>query len=133
MSEENVEIVRMGYDAFARRDLDAIGAVMRKHVAPNAEFESVLTGQIYTGVQGAYELAADLWETLPDYGLAVEEIIDRGDRVVAVLRISGTGGSSGVPVSQQVAFVWTFEGGKIVRGKSFTSRAEALEAAGLRE
>jgi ketosteroid isomerase-like protein len=93
----------------------------------------VLTGQIYTGVQGAYELAADLWETLPDYGLAVEEIIDRGDRVVAVLRISGTGASSGAPVSQQVAFVWTFEGGKIVRGKSFTSRAEALEAAGLRE
>jgi ketosteroid isomerase-like protein len=132
MSEENVEIVRMAYDAFARRNLEAIGAVMRKHVAPNAEFHSALTGQVYKGVQGAYDLATDLWETL-DYVLAIEEILDRGDRVVAVLRISGTGAGSGVPVSQQVAFVWTFEDEKIVRGKSFTSRADALEAAGLSE
>jgi hypothetical protein len=29
--------------------------------------------------------------------------------------------------------VWTFEDARIVRGKSFTSRAEALEAAGRRE
>jgi ketosteroid isomerase-like protein len=132
MSEENVEIVRLGYDAFAQRDLESIDAFVRDHVAPDAAFESAMTGQVYRGTQGARDLATDLWETL-DYVLAIEEILDRGDRVVAVLRISGTGASSGVSVSQQVAFVWTFEDEKIVRGKSFTSRVEALEAAGVSE
>ena len=132
MSEENVEVVRMGYEAMARRDLEAIDALVREHVAPDAEFESAMTGQVYRGAQGAKDLAADLWETL-DYHLAIEEAIDSGDQVVAVLRISGRGAHSGVPASQQVAMVWTFEDGRIVRGKSFTSRAEALEAAGLEE
>jgi ketosteroid isomerase-like protein len=132
MSEENVEIVRMGYQAMARRDLEAIDALVREHVAPDAEFESAMTGQVYKGAQGARDLATDLWETL-DYVLATEEIIDLGEQVVAVLRISGRGTRSGVSVSQQVAMVWTFEDDRIVRGKSFTSRAEALEAAGLSE
>ena len=33
----------------SRRDLDAIDALMRDHVAPDAEFESALTGQTYKG------------------------------------------------------------------------------------
>jgi ketosteroid isomerase-like protein len=77
-------------------------------------------------------LATDLWETL-DYTPATEEIIDVGEHVVLVLRISGRGARSGAPVSQRVAIVYTFEDERIVRGKSFTSRAEALEAAGLEE
>ena len=132
MSEENVELVRITYEALVKRDLAALEAVMREHVAPGFEFESALTGQTYTGAQGARDLASDLWETV-DYVPSLEEIIDVGDRVVAVLRISGRGAGSGVPVSQHVAIVYTFKEGKIVRGKSFTSRAEALEAAGLSE
>jgi ketosteroid isomerase-like protein len=132
MSQENVEIVRVGLQAFARRDIEAMDAFMREHVAPDAEFESVMTGQVYKGAQGARDMAADLWETV-DYVPATEEIIDLGERVVAVLQISGRGTRSGVPVSQRVAVVWTFEDERIVRGKSFASRAEALEAAELRE
>ena len=132
MSEENVEIVRAGYEAVARRDMDAIAALIREHVAPDFEFESVMTGQVYRGAQGIRDLADDLLETL-DYVPAVEEMIDFGERVVAVLRISGRGTGSGVSVSQQVAMLWTFEDETLVRGKSFTSRAEALEAAALSE
>jgi ketosteroid isomerase-like protein len=131
MSEENVEIVRLGYETVARHDLEAMDAFVRDHVASDAAFESAMTGQVYRGAQWVRDLAADLWETL-DYHLAIEETIDSGDQVVAVLRISGRGARSGVPASQQVAMVWTFEDRRIVRGKSFTSRAEALEAAGLR-
>jgi ketosteroid isomerase-like protein len=50
-----------------------------------------------------------------------------------VLRRSARGGGGRVPVAQELAVVWTFEGDRAVRARSFTSRAEALEAAGLRE
>ena len=48
-----------------------------------------------------------------------------------MLGISAQGVGSGVPVTQEFAVVWTFDGEKVVRARSFTSRAEALEAAGL--
>jgi len=129
---ENVELLRRGFEALARRDMEAADVIMRKHYTPDFEFESALTGQVHKGAQGMRDLASDLWDTL-DYVPAVEEIIDFGEHVVVVLRISGRGAGSGVPVSQWVTILWTFEDGWIVRGKSFTSRAEALEAAGLRE
>src|SRR5918995_6055461 len=130
MSQENVEIVRRAYEALARRDMEVAEVMMRKHLTPDFEFESALTGQVHKGAQGMRDLAADLWDTL-DYVPAVEEIIDSGEHVVVVLRISGRGAGSGVPVSQRVTMLWTFKDDRIVRGKSFTSRAEALEAAGL--
>jgi ketosteroid isomerase-like protein len=69
---------------------------------------------------------ARVWE---NYEQRLEEIVDLGNNIVVVVRIAGRGGGSGVPVSQELAVVWTFEGAKAVRARSFTSRAEALEAA----
>lgn len=45
----------------------------------------------------------------------------------------GRGKGSGVEVEGDVAFVFTVRQGKLVRWQMFTSRAEALEAAGLAE
>jgi ketosteroid isomerase-like protein len=123
MSEENVEIMRRRYEALVRRDSEAMAAWVREHLAPDFEFESVLTGRTYRGAKEAWDLAADLSDTL-DYVPAVEEVIDLGDRVLAVLRISGRGARSGAQVSQRVAILWAFEDNRVVRGKSFTSRAE---------
>jgi hypothetical protein len=49
-----------------------------------------------------------------------------------VSRMSGRGSRSGVPVAQQGAVLVTFDGSTLVSGKSFASKGEALEAAGLR-
>jgi ketosteroid isomerase-like protein len=129
MSRENVEGVRSIYEALARRDLGAIKALAEQY--PGFEFESVLTGEVYKGVQGVLDLATDMWETV-DYVPQLEEIIDAGDDVISVSRISGRGARSGVPVSQQVGIVWTFDHDMLIRGKSFSSRAAALAAVGLR-
>jgi hypothetical protein len=43
VSDENVEIVRMGLQAFARRDIKAMDAFMREYAALHPEFESVMT------------------------------------------------------------------------------------------
>ena len=40
---------------------------------------------------------------------------------------------SGVPVDQRMWILWRFSGQQAVHAKSFASKAEALEAAGLRE
>ena len=43
------------------------------------------------------------------------------------------GSQSGVPVAQQGAALFRFDGNRLVSWRSFASRAEALEAAGLVE
>ena len=50
-----------------------------------------------------------------------------GDQVLVVVRIEARGGGSGVPVAEELAVLWTFEGDRAVEARSFTSRDEALD------
>jgi ketosteroid isomerase-like protein len=127
VSEEKVEIVRRGCEAFMERDFEAFDALMREHLASDFEFESVTTGQVHSGPEGMRELITDLADTV-NYVGTVGEIIDLDGHVVVMLRMSGRGSGSGVPVAQELAVAYTFEGRMITRGKSYASRAEALDA-----
>jgi ketosteroid isomerase-like protein len=132
MSQENVEIMRTAYDAIARRDRKTLDAILRERLAPDFEFEAALTGATYKGLDGFWELLDDIEDTV-GYTPEVQEAVDLGEQVLVVLRMSGRGSRSGVSVAQQGAVLVTFDGGTLVSGKSFASKAEALEAAGLLE
>ena len=59
------------------------------------------------------------------------ELIEAGDKVVAVAQAVGSGPSSGIAVDEPFAFVFTFKDDLVVREQAFRNKAEALEAAGL--
>jgi ketosteroid isomerase-like protein len=63
----------------------------------------------------------------------VEERIDVGEHVIAVVKLRGRGRSSGAEVETSYAGVWTIRDGRVVRVLWLPSRADALEAVGLRE
>jgi ketosteroid isomerase-like protein len=132
MSQENVELVRAAYEAIARRDREALAALLTDRLAPEFEFEAVLTGATYRGVNALWELLDDIQDTV-GYHPEVQEAVDLHEHVLIVLRMSGRGSQSGVSVAQQGAVLFTFDGSTLVSGKSFASRAEALEAVELRE
>jgi ketosteroid isomerase-like protein len=74
----------------------------------------------------------DWVETVDDLTLVPEETIDAGGGTfVNVLRLSGKirGGES--PVTSQLAMVVRIRDGKMVHGREYASREEALRAAGL--
>jgi ketosteroid isomerase-like protein len=132
MSQENVELVRSAYDAIARRDREALAGILADHMRPDFEFEAVLTGATYKGVDALWELLDDIQDTvgcMPE----VQEAVDLKGYVLIVLRMSGRGSQSGVSVAQEGAVLFSFDGSRLAWGRSFASRAEALEAAGLRE
>jgi uncharacterized protein len=70
------------------------------------------------------------WE---EFRVEIEELIDAGDHVVLFARMHGTGRESGFEVEQRPALVCEVRDGKVVEARGFRDRAEALEAAGLRE
>jgi ketosteroid isomerase-like protein len=132
MSQENVEVILAAYEAIARRDREALDALLTEHLAPDFVFDAALTGATYRGAAGFWELVDDIEDTV-GYRPEVQEAVDLGERVMIVLRMSGRGSRSGVPVAQEGALIVTFDGDTLASAKSYASKAEALEALGLRE
>ena len=80
-----------------------------------------------------FDAFADLFG---EYRVEAEEIVDAGDRVVTVERLSGRGlkgSDAGTWFHDTLYRVISFKAGKISRVKEYPNRAEALEAAGLSE
>jgi ketosteroid isomerase-like protein len=132
MSQENVERPRAAYTAFAGGDSESIAALAKDYLHPDFELETTFAGSTVKGFEGLQGFISEVKENL-GYAPVPEEFIDLGRQIVVVLRVCGRGAQSGVPVTSQVATVWTIEEGRAVHAKTFTSRADALEAAGLSE
>ena len=63
----------------------------------------------------------------------MKRAVDLRQHVLVILQATGRGSHSGVPVTHQIAEIWSFANNKVVSGRSFVSRAEALTSVGLRE
>ena len=140
MSEENVEIVRRGYGALVRGfERGHLGSDAFDWLDPEIdwrgprEFPDLAESRF--GHQGVREYLAILTEAIEDYRMDPEEFIDAGtDQVLVFSREGGRGRGSGAEVqTQPTAHLWTLRDGKAVRLRSYWERADALEAAGLRE
>jgi ketosteroid isomerase-like protein len=64
--------------------------------------------------------------TWDDYTFEVEELIEEGEHVVLAVHEGGRGKASGIPLDGRYCLVWSFRDGRIVRGASFDSVADAL-------
>ena len=67
------------------------------------------------------------------YDVVPVELIDAGDKVVAVAQTVGSGPGSQIAVEDQFAFVFTLAGDRCVREQACRNKEEALEAAGLQK
>jgi ketosteroid isomerase-like protein len=127
MSRENVEVVRRGYEAYDRGDIEAVLATFD----PEIEWKQVEQPSAVHGHQGVLK-AWDEWSEpfQEDLHASVEELIDAGDHVIAVVRHRGTGRQSGVQLDLWTYLVYTLRDGKVVRMIEYLERDEALRAAG---
>ncbi len=128
MSQENIEVVRAGFAAYNRGDLDDL----IEAYDPAVEFETLLLGN-HRGKEAIRQLYEENRTTLSGYRLDPEELIDAGDDVIAVARLGGAGRTSQITLDARIAFLITIKDGLMVRQQTFRNKEEALEAVGLRE
>ena len=136
MSQENVEIVRGIYDAVNRRDVVTPFTVYAEDIVwdVSKSRRAVLYSQpIYHGHEGVRQMWRDGLSAFREVDFEVGELLDAGDRVLAVIHERETGRASGVPVTASHLAVWTLADGKVTQMQVFDDRQQALEAAGLRE
>jgi ketosteroid isomerase-like protein len=128
MSQENVERVRAGFAAHNRGDIDAL----IDFYDPDVVFETLLLGT-HHGNEAIRLIYEENQKTLSGYDVIPVELIDAGEKVVAVAQTVGAGTVSQIAVDDRFAFVFTFKGNRCVREQAFRNKEEALEAVGLSE
>ena len=84
------------------------------------------------GREAMLRYLGDWYETFDGLEVLFEDVIDAGDGlVITMFQVSGRAKASGVPIDMRLAIVWTIHSGKIVRGREYLTREEALAAVGL--
>ncbi len=131
MSQENIEIVRAGYEHF-RATLDFPAEIIApEFVWDMSTFEGWPEQQQYLGIEGARQFMRDWLEAWDEWEIHVEELRDAGDKVVAILRQRGRAKTTGLEVDMHLSQVFTMRDGKQVRMEMYADPTAGLEAAGL--
>ena len=158
MSQENVEIVRRLYEAFETRDNVSPFEFYDPEIewypgVPDVGFEPVYRG--HDGVREFWrsflaswesiefrldelidagdEVVALIWEVWTEWRVTAERFIDVGDKVVTIETIRGRGRGSGVETEGRYASIWTLQHGRVTRVEVGLDPQEALKAVGLEE
>src|SRR5215212_5708712 len=132
MSQENVEIVRRGNDAFNRGDLERFAEGLHPHVEFRDLAHAADAPETIRGAQALLSLLSEWRESFDDFRAEISEHIEAGDHVVCITRWTGRGKASGAVVDVSQVDVYELRQGKIIRATlAYPDKATALEAVGL--
>lgn len=129
MSEENVARVREAYAAFNRGDVEAAVAVFDEE-AEWYPYLGALEGSVYRGREALRQMWTELNENFSgNLQIEVKELIDCGERVVAVIEARAVGTASGAEVRRAWAQLAALRNGLVIRVEPYPDKTAALEAA----
>jgi ketosteroid isomerase-like protein len=126
---EALDQVRRGYDAWNRRDWEELFSLLH----PDMEWmpmEGTLLGGPFRGhdqVRGFLETLMEAWD---EFRIDVEDLIERGDQVLALVRVRTRARASGIELDERWAHLWTARDGIAVSLQVYSDRRAAMEAFG---
>jgi ketosteroid isomerase-like protein len=127
-------VVRRMLQAFADGSLDAMPELWDPDInwrAAEGAIDDV--GEMH-GSEAVRRYIQDWFDMFDDLTVVAEELVDAGDdRVLAVQRMTGRAKLSGIETEIRFSVVYTLRDGKIMQGREYMDKEQALEAVGLRE
>ncbi len=133
MAQEDVDVVKALFAAFANRDLVAATSVLGHEVEIRPGLVGGLEGTVYRGLRGNEQFWADIDATWVEFRIEPREFRDLGGQVLILGRAFARGRESGIAVDQPAGWIAEVRDGKILKFRSFSNQLAALEAAGLSE
>jgi ketosteroid isomerase-like protein len=132
MSEQNVDLVRAIYAAFAAGDVPTVVALMSPAIVWNeAESFPYADGNPYRGPEailaGVFARLGSEWD---GFAAVPETFLDAGDRVVVLGRYRGIFKATGRALDAQLAHVWRVEAGKATGFQQYTDTLQAARVTG---
>jgi ketosteroid isomerase-like protein len=132
MSQENVELVRAAYEAANGGEFDTANSYMHPEIEFHTYAQSPQAG-VYRGKEAVLKYNMDLFEQFEKIRFEVDELVDAGDRVVVVTTQHAVPKGGRQEMHVHVAEVWVVRDGLLAERRSYSTKPEALEAAGLSE
>ena len=136
MSQDHIDVIKRGLEAFNRGDWDAAAEHLAESVVWMGYLASVDGSKSLFGREAIKKAWSEQSETLgrEEFRAEAQEFRDLGaGTVLASMRLIGRGTGSGLPIEINYVQLWTLRDGLGVRVDSYGTAAEALEAAGLSE
>ena len=119
-------MVRRHFDTFREDGLEVAAQLWH----PQIEWHSLEATSVVQGDDAMRRYYAEWIETMEDLQAdIVETVFEDGDRVVVFIRNSGRGRVSGVPASGSYYVTCVVRDGRIVSGREFATREDAIAAA----
>ena len=133
MSQENVEIVRRGTDAYNRGDLDGI----LENWASNAVLDWSNSRGFDAGVFRGHDEIRAHWQRLlaafDEVRIELVDPIEVEDGLLIVENVGYLRGRDGIEVQTRSAWLITIRDGKTTSFTLYQTKQDALEAVGLSE
>ena len=113
MASANIETLKRGYEALNRGDL----SIVLELLDPDIEWHEPAPSPDAGAHRGrdSFERFLRGWlESFDGFRVEPEQVVERGDDLVAVVCQTGTGRSSRLQVEARLAHVWTVANGRAV-------------------
>jgi ketosteroid isomerase-like protein len=130
VSSGNVELVRRAYEGFNDGGAEGTIPYLHRDVIWDESNLPARSPGIFRGHDGLRELARENAELWMEIQTEIGELVDAGDKVVAIVLVRGRGRFTGEPVELPIAHVWEISGDQVTRVTLYLDRQQALEVAG---
>jgi ketosteroid isomerase-like protein len=130
VSEPNVEVVRRLFELYASGGVEAALEVLDEELVIEIPPDLSAEPDVYHGHEGALRYFAGFDGMLEDIRYEPLELIPVGEHVLACIRLSGRGVSSGVDVELEAVVLHTLAGGKVTRMRPYQDLESARQALG---
>src|SRR5437660_939474 len=130
MSQENVEALKRGLEAFNEGDPQVFLDMYDRDIV--LRVESGIPAGTFLGAEAVERWFDDFYTAFArGFHFELSEVLESGDSVVVIARNIGIGRTSKVRVERTFASVFTFRAGRIIRIDLAGTRQQALKAVGL--
>jgi uncharacterized protein len=126
MTAQNADLIRRGYDAFARADLPAVFGMLDQQITWHVPGSSPLSGayQGHGEVGGFFARTMEL--SAGTFAVDIQQVLAAGDQVVVLCTVSAE--RHGRSWSSPEVHVWRVAGGRAVAFREFQGNEQTEDA-----
>jgi ketosteroid isomerase-like protein len=130
---DNVALVQEAYDGFARGDAGPLVAILDENVEwHEAEHSTYWPGGPVRGPQAVLDgVIGPILRDFDGFRIDLVRLSSAGDTVLAEARYRGTARATGSSLDAQVAHVWDFADGKVVKWQQYTDTWQYAQVTGV--